>query len=50
MSEDRREIERLLHVAEVIASEPYATPEAAVIHLIKAVKLMHKAQQESSDE
>ena len=48
--EDKREIGKLLHMAEVIASEPYPNPEAAVIHLIKAVKLMWAAMQEVSDE
>lgn len=46
-SEDKREIAKLLHMAEVIASEPYANPEAAVVHVIKVLKLMNK---EASDD
>lgn len=49
MSEAKQEIEKLLHTAEAIASEPYPDPKAAVIHLIRAVKLMFKMQQENSD-
>lgn len=48
--EDKREIERLLYIAEAIASEPYARPAAAVLDLIKAVKLMWAAIQEKGDE
>ena len=48
--EDKREIDKLLHIAEAIASEPYARPAAAVLDLIKAVKLMWAAMQEVSDE
>lgn len=48
--EDKREIDKLLHIAEVIASEPYARPAAAIYDLIKAVKLMWAAMKEASDE
>ena len=47
--EDKREIDRLLHIAEVIASEPHARPAGAVLDLIKAVKLMWAAMQERGD-
>ena len=47
---DKREIEKLLDMAEAIASEPYARPAAAVLDLIKAVKLMWAAMQEVSDD
>ena len=40
--ENKREIEKHLHIAEVLASEPYANPQAAVIHLIAVLKLMNK--------
>ena len=46
--EDKREIDKLLHIAEAIASEPYARPAAAVLDLIKAVKLMWEQMQEAA--
>lgn len=45
--EDKREIEKFLHIAETLATEPHANPQAAVIHLITVLKLMNK---EKTDE
>ena len=40
--EDKREIAKFLRIAEILATEPYANPQAAVIHLIAVLKLMNK--------
>lgn len=47
--EKQKEIEKFIHMAEVIASEPYPNPEAAVVHLINAVKLLFKELKNASD-
>ena len=46
-AKDKREIAKCLHIAETLATEPYANPQAAVIYVITVLKLMNK---EKTDE
>lgn len=47
--EEKKEVAKLLHVADVIASEPYPNPEGAVIYLIKVLTIMNKEHDDDKE-